>query len=318
MRTLIALPLVALALGCSSSSSPAGPADGSTSGFPEAGALGDFDPTPFGGSRPVKLYVPSKYAPSAPTPLLILLHGYTASGAAQELLFDFKPLAEANTVLYMYPDGTVDKLGHRFWNATDACCDFFGVPVDDVSYLTSLITEIETRYNVDPKRIYFAGHSNGGVMSYRMACDQSGKVAAIASLAGAMWDEPSRCKPSEPVSVLEMHGTADDVVLWDGGNTDTDSIWDGGTVDGGGPYPSVTTTVGDWVTLDSCSMTANTSAPDPGIVAGMQTSVTDYASGCRNHSDVELWTIHGGGHIPSISQSFGTQVFKFLLDHPKP
>ena len=317
MRTLIALPLLTLALGCSSSSSPAGPADGSTSGFPEAGALGDFDPTPFGGSRPVKLYVPSKYAPSTPTPLLILLHGYTASGAGQELLFDFKPLAEANTVLYMYPDGTVDELGHRFWNANDACCDFFGVPVDDVAYLTSLITEIEARYNVDPRRIFFAGHSNGAFMSYRMACDQAGKVAAIASLAGAMWDDPSRCKPSDAVSVLEMHGTADDVVLWDGGNTDTDSIWDGGTVDGGGPYPSVPTTVGDWVTFDGCSTTANTSAPDPGIVAGMQTSVSDYASGCHNGTDVELWTIHGGGHIPSITQSFGTQVFKFLLDHPK-
>ena len=320
MRTLIALPFLALALGCSSSSSSASSglgADGS-SGFPEAGALGDFDPTPFGGSRPVKLYVPSKYAPSTPTPLLILLHGYSASGAAQELLFDFKPLAEANTVLYMYPDGTVDKLGNRFWNASDACCDFFGVPVDDVAYLTSLITEIETRYNVDPKRIYFAGHSNGGFMSYRMACDQAGKVAAIASLAGAMWDDPSKCKPGDAVSVLEMHGTADTVVFWDGGTTSTDSIWDGGTIDGGGPYPSVPTTVGDWVTLDSCSTTPNTSAPDPGIVAGMQTSVSDYASGCRNHTDVELWTMHGAGHIPSITQSFGTQVFKFLLDHPKP
>jgi len=317
MRTLLALPLLALSLGCSSSSATAGAAAGSTGGFPEAGALGDFDPRPFGGSRPVQLYVPSKYSPSAPTPLLILLHGYSASGRAQELLFDFKPLAETNTVLYMYPDGTVDKQGNRFWNASDACCDFFGVPVDDVAYLTSLITEIETRYNVDPKRIYFAGHSNGGFMSYRMACDQAGKVAAIASLAGAMWDDPSKCKPSEPVSVLEMHGTADTVILWDGGSTSADRTWDGGSVEGGGVYPSVTTTVGDWVTIDGCSATPNTSAPDPGIVAGMQTSVTDYASGCRNGTDVELWTIDGAGHIPSITQNFGTQVFKFLLDHPK-
>jgi polyhydroxybutyrate depolymerase len=319
MRTLIAVPIFALALGCSSSSSSsAGPADGSTSGFPEAGALGDFDPTPFGESRPVKLYVPSKYSPSTPAPLLILLHGYTASGAGQELLFDFKPLAEANTVLYMYPDGTPDMLGHRFWNATDACCDFWGVPVNDVAYLTSLVSEIETRYNVDPKRIYFAGHSNGGVMSYRMACDLSDKVAAIASLAGTMWNDPSKCKPSQPVSVLEIHGTADEVVLWDGGSTSNDSIWDGGTIDGGGPYPSVTTTVGDWVTNDGCSATPNTSAPDPGIAAGMKTSVTDYASGCRKSTDVQLWTIAGGQHIPSITSNFGTQVFKFLLDHPKP
>jgi polyhydroxybutyrate depolymerase len=120
------------------------------------------------------------------------------------------------------------------------------------------------------------------------------------------------------VSVLEIHGTADEVVLWDGGSTSNDSIWDGGTIDGGGPYPSVTTTVGDWVSNDGCSTTPNTSAPDPGIAAGMQTSVTDYASGCRKSTDVRLWTIAGGQHIPSITSNFGTQVFKFLLDHPKP
>jgi polyhydroxybutyrate depolymerase len=316
MRTLIALPLLALALGCSSSSSsPAGPADGST-GFPEAGALGDFDPTPFGGSRPVKLYVPSKYVASVPTPLVILLHGYTASGRGQELLFDLKPVAETDTVLYAYPDGTVDQLGHRFWNATDACCDFFGVPVDDVAYLTSLLTEIGTRYNVDAKRIYFVGHSNGAFMSYRMACDQAGKVAAIASLAGGMWLDTSKCKPTEPVSVLEMHGTADEVVLWDGGSTSNDVIWEGGTIDGGGLYPGVTTTVGDWVAYDGCSATASSSQSDPGVFT-QATTVTDYASGCRRGTDVELWTIEGGSHIPGLQPSFGEQVFKFLLDHPK-
>jgi polyhydroxybutyrate depolymerase len=162
------------------------------------------------------------------------------------------------------------------------------------------------------------GHSNGAFMSYRMACDQAGKVAAIASLAGGMWLDTSKCKPSEPVSVLEIHGTADQVVLWDGGSTSSDSIWDGGTIDGGGVYPSVTTTVGDWVAYDGCSTTANTSEPDPGIGATMQTTVTDYASGCRNGTDVKLWTIEGGSHIPGLNPSFGTQVFKFLLEHPKP
>jgi polyhydroxybutyrate depolymerase len=192
------------------------------------------------------------------------------------------------------------------------------VPVDEVAYLTSLVTEIETRYNVDPKRISFVGHSNGAFMSYRMACDQAGKIAAIASLAGGMVLDTSKCKPGEPVSVLEIHGTADDVVLWDGGNTDTDSIWDGGTIDGVGVYTSVTTTVGDWVTFDGSNTTANTSAPDRGIAATMQTTVTDHASGCRSGTEVKLWTIEGGSHIPGLNQSFGTQVFKFLLDHAKP
>ncbi len=318
MRTPIPLLLATLVLGCSSSSSTAGPADGSTTSYPEAGALGDYDQTPFGGSRPVKLYVPSKYAPSTPTPLVIMLHGYGASGAAEELLVDLKPVAEADTVLYAYPDGTVDKLGNRFWNATNACCDFWNVPVDDVTYLSSLVTEIETRYHVDPKRIYFFGHSNGAFMSYRMACDKAGTVAAIGSLAGAEWYDTSMCKPSEPVSVLEIHGTADDIVLWDGGSTSDDSIWDGGTIDGGGLYPSVPTTVGDWVTFDGCSKTPDASLPDLDVVAGMQTTVTQYQSGCRSGSEVDLRTIEGGSHIPGLNTDFGTKLFAFLLAHPKP
>jgi len=319
MRTPIVLTLATLALGCSSSSSTAGPADGSSgTSLPEAGALGDYDPTPFGGSRPVKLYVPSNYSPSTPTPLVIMLHGYSASGAAEELILDLKPVAEADTVLYAHPDGTPDRLGNRFWNATNACCDFWNVPVDDVAYLSSLVAEIETRYRVDPKRIYFFGHSNGGFMSYRMACDKAGTVAAIASLAGAEWLDTSRCNPGEPVSVLEIHGTADDIVLWDGGSTSTDSIWDGGAIDGGGVYPGVATTVGDWVAFDGCSKTPDTSLPGLDVVAGMQTSVTQYKSGCHGGSEVDLWTIQGGSHIPGISADFGTKVFAFLLAHPKP
>jgi polyhydroxybutyrate depolymerase len=322
MRLLIAISLAALGAGCSSSSSSsggnAGPADASsTRVFPEAGTLGDYDPTPFGGSRPVKLYVPSKYSPGTPAPLVVMLHGYGASGATEELLMDLKGPAEASTVLYAHPDGTLDMTGKRFWKATNACCDFWGVPVDDETYLTSLVTEIEARYDVDPRRIYFVGHSNGGFMSYRMACDQAGMVAAIASLAGAMSLDATGCKPSDPVSVLEIHGTADQVVLWDGGNTDTDSIWDGGAIDGGGVYPGVTTTVGDWAKLDGCSSTPDTSQPGIDIAAGMQTGVARY-TGCRAGTEVDLWTIDGGEHIPGLTLDFGTKVFAFLLAHPKP
>jgi polyhydroxybutyrate depolymerase len=209
-------------------------------------------------------------------------------------------------VLYAHPDGTIDSTGNRFWNATDACCEFYASKVDDVAYLTSLIAEIQTRYSVDKKRVYFFGHSNGAFMSYRMACDHAETVAAIASLAGATWLDTSKCKPSQPVSALEVHGTADQVVLFDGG-----------TITGGGPYPGATTSVADWV-YDGCGAAGNTSLPNLDIAAGMSTTVTQYASGCRNGSEVDLWTIQGGMHIPGFNPTFGTDVFKFLLAHPKP
>jgi polyhydroxybutyrate depolymerase len=321
MRALPVLLLLGAACSaCSSSSSPGATSDAGA--FPEASILGGYDPTPFGGSRPASLYVPSHYSPATPTPLVILLHGYSASGGEEDLYLDGHAAAEADTVLYIHPDGTIDATGNRFWNATNACCDFYGSTVDDVAYLSSLITEIETRYNVDKKRVYFFGHSNGAFMSYRMACDQAGTVAAIASLAGATWLDTSMCKPSEPVSVLEVHGTADQEILYDGGTTDTVGGVDGGSdaaaITGGGVYPGVTTTIADWVAYDGCSSSANTSLPPLDIAVGMSTTVTQYASGCKGGSEVELWTIAGGMHVPGFNTTFTPDVFQHLLAHAKP
>jgi polyhydroxybutyrate depolymerase len=319
MRPVPLLPLLLAAASTACSSSSASPGTASDAGsFPEAGILGGYDPTPFGGSRPVQLYVPSHYSPATPTPLVIMLHGYSASGAAEELYLDLHAAAEADTVLYMHPDGTVDTAGNRFWNATDACCDFYGSPVDDVAYLSSLITEVEARYNVDRKRVYFFGHSNGAFMSYRMACDRADAVAAIVSLAGATWLDTTKCNPSQPVSVLEVHGDADTVILYDGGTTNTDSIFDGGSITGGGQYPGATTSIADWAKYDGCSATANTSSPAPQVAVGMTTTLTRYASGCRSSCEVDLWTLKGAGHIPGFTTAFGPDAFKFLLAHPKP
>src|SRR5690606_28936935 len=127
-------------------------------------------PTVFGGERPVTLHVPPQYDPAEPMPLVVLLHGYRVSGVVQERFLKFAPQADARGFLYLYPDGTKNSQSLGFWNASDACCDFEGSGVDDVAYLIGLVHEVQEAYNVDPKRIYFMGHSNGGFMAYRMAC----------------------------------------------------------------------------------------------------------------------------------------------------
>ena len=152
-----------------------------------------------GGDRPVTVHVPASYDASRPAPLLILLHGYTLSGQEIDAYFDLAPAAEARGFVYAFPDGTIDSDGNRFWNATDACCNFDGAAVDDVAYLTDLIAEIQAELAIDPKRIALVGHSNGGFMSYRMACERANLVAAIVSLAGASFAEAADCAPSEPV-----------------------------------------------------------------------------------------------------------------------
>ena len=305
---------------CGSSSSPAsGTTDGGTgstggtsggpSGSTGTGGEDGGDPSLIGGDRPVTVHVPASYIPGTAAPLVILLHGYGASGAVQDLYFGMTAVSDARGFLYAFPDGTVDTDNKRFWNATDACCDLHGTKVDDSTYLSSLIRQIQARYTVDPKRIFLVGHSNGAFMSYRMACDHADQVAAIASLAGAMFSDVSKCAPSEPVSVLQIHGTADDTVLFAG-----DQI-------AGQGYPGAKTTVADWVTLDGCGTTADTTAPPLDLdtrLAGAETTVTKYATGCKPGGDAELWTIAGGAHLPSLTASFSTKVIDFLFAHPKP
>ena len=200
--------LVVLAMGCtSSSSSGTSAADGGTT-----------DDVTFGGSRPVSFFhAPANYDPSKPAPLVLLLHGYGASGALQDAIFRLASIADQEGFFLVAPDGTVDSTQHRFWNATDTCCDFENTHVDDVAYLTGLVAEIEKKYAIDPKRRFVVGHSNGGSMAYRLACDAADRFAAIVSLAGPFFSDASKCKPSAPVAVQHIHGTADTTVPYAGG-----------------------------------------------------------------------------------------------------
>jgi polyhydroxybutyrate depolymerase len=268
-----------------------------------------------GGDRPVAVHVPASYDPSKPAPLLILLHGYTDSGAGIERYFDVASAAERLGFVYAAPDGTVDADGNRFWNATDACCNFHGSAVDDVAYLSSVIEEIQGKLAIDPKRIGVAGHSNGGFMSYRMACERADLIAGIVSAAGETFADPADCTPSSPVSVVQAQGTADDVILFDGRASLTD---------GTGPYPGAEGSAEIWAKNDGCGpmspaigvrmdITADTT--DAGDKA--ETSVRRW-SGCDDGSAVELWTIQDADHGPRFTRSFADAFLQFLIDHPKP
>ncbi len=260
--------------------------------------------------RPAFLKVPVGYDPNTPAPLVIRLHGYTSSGLGQDSYMKFSQLVDEFGFLYVTPDGTFDCVGNRFWNATIACCDLC-VPasgVDDSSYVIHLIDEMKLQYNVDADRVYLIGHSNGGFMSYRAACDHAGSIAAIASLAGATFDDPNACAPSEPVHTLQIHGDLDATILYTGGATSA------------GPYPGAVATAETWAGYNGCSLHPSTSAPpldlDAGL-AGDETSVTRYATSCPAGGSSELWTINGGGHIPALSATFNREVIEYLYAHPK-
>lgn len=265
------------------------------------------DVSPMGGARPVTPVLPESYDPRNPAPLLILLHGYQANALVQKAYFRMDQKLSDEGFIVIAPNGTMDDFGNRFWNATDYCCDFTGKGVDDVSYLTGLIDEAQARFNVDPKRIFFLGHSNGGFMSYRMACELSPRIAGIVSLAGATFYDSADCEPEEPVSVLQIHGTADLTILYTGG-----------VALNGTQYPGAEATANQWVGYNGCDE-ESTTLPRVDLTSDLgEETERRVWSGCGGESEVALWSITAGSHIPNLLSSFGDAVIDFMKTHPKP
>ena len=258
-------------------------------------------------ARAYSKFVPSSYSKDSSIPLVVLLHGYGSSGVQQESYMKFESVAEKNKFILVYPDGTIDSVGRRFWNATDACCNFF-FQVDDDAYLLAVLKEMESKYSIDAKRIYFVGHSNGGFMSYRMACRHPDRIAAIASLAGASFFKETDCGAKSSVSVLQVHGTKDETIFYEGGQIL------------GNSYPSAFASASQWATINQCTQNAvsrSTKLDLEGNIAGDETSIKAWTN-CQNSSEVELWTVENATHIPTLSSTFATKIWEFFAAHPKP
>jgi len=257
----------------------------------------------FGGDRGAEIRVPDAYDHNEPTPLLVVLHGYRASGLTQLVYARLDLLVNDQNVLVIAPDGTVDEDGKRFWNATDRCCDFWDTGVDDLGYISGLITEISGVWNVDPKRVYLFGHSNGAFMSYQLACHHADKIAGIVTLAGVAQLDEAACNPSEPVSVLHIHGDQDPDVPYNGETT----------------APSAEDSTAYWAGYNGCAGTRtllDERLDIDGLVDGAETRMEKH-DGCPEGVNVDLWTLENSGHVPTFPDAFATLVWDWLAAHPK-
>ncbi|MEV4703265.1 alpha/beta fold hydrolase [Actinoplanes sp. NPDC049316] len=260
------------------------------------------------GGRQVTVHVPASYDRARPAALVVGLHGYTSDAKELESYLRLTPESDRRGFVYAYPDGSEDDRGERFWNATDACCSFSDPKPDDSAYLSGLITTLQEAYRLDRGRVYLIGHSNGGFMAFRMACDHADQVTAIVSLNGASWSDPARCRPSGPVSVLAIHSSTDETVAFTGGDID------------GNAYPSADATVAQWLRLDHCATTGR-DAPKLDLVTNLpaaETSVRSYTEGCADRSVVQAWTIDGGTHVPQLGPGFAPAVTGFLFSRARP
>jgi polyhydroxybutyrate depolymerase len=139
------------------------------------------------------------------------LHGYGSNAAEQEFYGDFRPIADTAGFLLVHPNGTTDAGGSQFWNT------FGNSSVDDAGFLSALIDTINKSYPINPARVYSTGMSNGGFMSFSLACSLSDRIAAIASVTGTMIiSELNACNPQRSVPIMQIHGTSDGVVPYNG------------------------------------------------------------------------------------------------------
>jgi len=192
--------------------------DGAKPAAPAAGSVTDRTlVTADGLTRTYRLFVPAGLTGKAP--LLVALHGGLGSGMQFEAGSGFNRLATANGFVVAYPDGVARFAdgtgGARTWNAGRCCGPAVARAIDDVAFLRAVVRDVDRLHRVDRSRVYAAGHSNGGMMAMRLACEASDVFVAVGVASSAL--EISRCSPRRPVSLLQIHGSADGLVPIDGG-----------------------------------------------------------------------------------------------------
>ncbi|MDA7578360.1 hypothetical protein N8692_02630 [Flavobacteriales bacterium] len=213
-------------------------------------------------------YIPSIYNSSQPTPLIFNLHGMTSTAWQQMWYGDFRDIADTANFIIVHPQGLLDNTGVTHWNLGQS-------NIDDIGFLNSLYSYIVSNYNINLDQVYSTGMSNGGYMSYYLACNMSDKIAAIASVTGAMGSLTQlNCNPNHPIPVMEIHGTADFNV----------------------PFNDIINGIEYWIDYNNCNLIADTTLI-PDLNFGDLSTVEHivYNNG-DNGVTTELFKIINGGH----------------------
>jgi polyhydroxybutyrate depolymerase len=171
-----------------------------------------------GVTRNYLIYPPKTYDSVSPVPLLFNFHGYGGTSNDHLTSADMRSLADQENFILVYPQGSLDSYGSSHWNASLPGGDNKS-SADDAGFVSAMITAISSSYEVDASRIYACGYSNGGMMSYFLGGSMSDKIAAIGSVSGTMLD--GNPDPTNPVPMINLHGTSDSVLAYYGSDGST-------------------------------------------------------------------------------------------------
>ena len=278
-RVAILLGVVLLIAGCAGwhPKPPSGFVDGTSSHTINVG----------GRDRVYRLHKPVGVPASAG--LVVVLHGGFGNAEQAERSYGWDQLADSEKFVVVYPDGV-----NRAWNVNGGgCC---GKParegVDDVAFISAAVADVAKNVSINAGHVYATGMSNGGMMSYTLACDTT-LFAAIGPVSGTQVDP---CRSPHPASVMAIHGTADPLIPYGGGPGR------GFAHINGPPVPDLNTF---WRKVDQCEAPAATTSG----------SVTTSTAGCPDNRSVALITIDGGGHHwPNFATA---KLWQFFAAHPR-
>ena len=226
-------------------------------------------------NRKYLLHVPKSYSPANPISLVISLHGFIETPAHQMKVSHWNDLADEYGFIVVYPMGT----GFPLRWGTPSWAGDGGQALRDIKFISDMIDKIEGEYNIDKTRIYANGLSNGGGMSFLLACKLSDRIAAIGGVAGAYSTPFDECNPSRPVPVIAFHGDADPIVPYQGGTRRPPGF----------SLPAVSDWIAGWAKHNRCD-TSPVELPASGKVSGIR------YTNCAQNADVDFYTVHGGGH----------------------
>lgn len=249
-------------------------------------------------ARKYRVITRHDHDPHKPAPVLFVLHAYATAPDIVLRSYSLETLAvRARGFILVVPEGLIDSVGNPFWNASRACCGEGPARPDDLGYLRGVLQHLKQDYAVDRGQMLAFGVSNGGFMAYRWACSAGAELTAIASIAGAaLGPEDVPCTPWAPISVLQVHGDADDVVQYAGGSMRSS------------PHPSARDSLVPFLHAAQLGQQQPTTERTRTLFYG--TIRKEHWSG--KDASIALWTVEGRGHQLRAAQACVPDILDFL------
>lgn len=237
-----------------------------------------------GQDRNYLVHIPPKYDPMKPTPVVLAFHGGGANASNMVAFSGLNKKSDEVGFIVIYPSGTGRLEKVLTFNAGNCCSYAMNNKINDVDFTRKILDDIAKVANIDPKRVFATGMSNGGIMAYLLASELSDRIAAIGPVSGPMGTV--NCKPKRPVSVIHFHGTADENAPFQGGK---------GKGQSGTDFYSVEHSINAWVKANGCKSDPIVSMLPEKVKDGTSVVRKTYGSG-KDGSEVVLIEIKGGGH----------------------